>query len=157
MNVDRSSKNPILTPADVKPSREDLSVIGVFNAAVARLADKVILLLRVAEEPISDDPHYSAARISTDDQTIVPVFLRLWPSVVPVLARSSGRITLFNGTSRPRVITRLEGVSGRFRLKTTDIMLREGKDETVLASTGGNLDLDHPVPVGGMLRLIKID
>ncbi len=53
MKVFRSLKNPIIQPTDVKPSREDFEVIGVFNAGVARLADEVILLLRVAERPIN--------------------------------------------------------------------------------------------------------
>jgi len=48
----RSPKNPIIEPKDVKPSRDDLEVIGVFNAAVTRLGGEVILLLRVAERPI---------------------------------------------------------------------------------------------------------
>lgn len=47
----RAPQNPILTPADIRPSRPDFEVIGVFNAAVARHKDDVILLLRVAERP----------------------------------------------------------------------------------------------------------
>ncbi len=52
MGVFRASENPIIRPADVRPSREDFEVIGVFNAGVARYGDEVILLLRVAERPI---------------------------------------------------------------------------------------------------------
>jgi predicted GH43/DUF377 family glycosyl hydrolase len=51
----RSEFNPIITPADVKPSREGFEVIGVFNAGVARFENEVILLLRVAERPTN--PH----------------------------------------------------------------------------------------------------
>jgi predicted GH43/DUF377 family glycosyl hydrolase len=47
----RYEQNPIIQPSDVKPSREDFEVIGVFNAGVAKYNDKVILLLRVAEKP----------------------------------------------------------------------------------------------------------
>ena len=53
MTVSRSPKNPIITPKNVKPSRDDFEVIGTFNAGVTRLKNQVILLLRVAERPIN--------------------------------------------------------------------------------------------------------
>jgi predicted GH43/DUF377 family glycosyl hydrolase len=56
MAVFRSPQNPIIEPKDIKPSRKDFEVIGVFNAGVTRFEDKVILLLRVAERPISAHP-----------------------------------------------------------------------------------------------------
>ncbi|MFC1636483.1 glycoside hydrolase family 130 protein [Planctomycetota bacterium] len=56
MKVFRSPHNPIIPPEDVKPSRDDFEVIGVFNAGVARFEDDVILLLRVAERPIKRNP-----------------------------------------------------------------------------------------------------
>ncbi len=36
----------------VRPSRSDLEVVGVFNPAVTRHDKNVLLLLRVAEEPL---------------------------------------------------------------------------------------------------------
>jgi predicted GH43/DUF377 family glycosyl hydrolase len=48
----RASENPILRPQELRPSRDDFEVIGVFNAGVARYRDEVILLLRVAERPV---------------------------------------------------------------------------------------------------------
>jgi len=56
VSVFRSQDNPIIEPKDVKPSRSDFEVIGVFNAGVARFGDEIILLLRVAERPISIHP-----------------------------------------------------------------------------------------------------
>ena len=56
MEVFRSPDNPIIGPKDVKPSRQDFEVIGVFNAGVARFEHEVVLLLRVAERPISTHP-----------------------------------------------------------------------------------------------------
>jgi len=53
VSVSRSPKNPIIEPKHVKPSNPDFEVIGVFNPGVARFKDEVILLLRVAERPIS--------------------------------------------------------------------------------------------------------
>jgi len=52
----RAPANPILTPQDVAPSRDGFEVIGVFNPAVARHRDEVVLLVRVAERPIQTDP-----------------------------------------------------------------------------------------------------
>lgn len=45
----RSLKNPIITIEDIAPSRSDLKVDGVFNAAATKYNNEVILLLRVAE------------------------------------------------------------------------------------------------------------
>jgi predicted GH43/DUF377 family glycosyl hydrolase len=56
MSVSRSPQNPIITPGDVKPSRDDFEVIGTFNAAATRFDEQVILLLRVAERPVSSHP-----------------------------------------------------------------------------------------------------
>ncbi len=56
MKVFRSPYNPIIEPKDVKPSRDDFEIIGVFNAGVTRFENEVILLLRVAERPISKNP-----------------------------------------------------------------------------------------------------
>ena len=41
----------MLRPGDVPPSQDDLAVIGVFNPGVIALADGVVLLVRVAEQP----------------------------------------------------------------------------------------------------------
>jgi beta-1,2-mannobiose phosphorylase / 1,2-beta-oligomannan phosphorylase len=57
MKVYRYEENPLVTPADVKPHRPDFEVIGAFNAGVAKFNDEIIMLLRVAERPISDDPN----------------------------------------------------------------------------------------------------
>ena len=57
MSIFRSPNNPIIEPKDIKPSRDDFEVIGVFNAGVTRFEDEVILMLRVAEKPISKNPN----------------------------------------------------------------------------------------------------
>jgi len=56
MSVLRSQFNPIIKPGDVKPSRPDFEVVCAFNAGVSRLGNEVILLLRVAERPINNNP-----------------------------------------------------------------------------------------------------
>jgi predicted GH43/DUF377 family glycosyl hydrolase len=57
VRVERFAENPLIAPADVKPSREDFEVIGTFNAGVTRFRGEVLLLVRVAERPLSDDPN----------------------------------------------------------------------------------------------------
>ena len=64
MAVHRASDNPIIRPKDVRPSRDDFEVIGVFNAGVARYGDEVILLLRVAERP----------RAKREDLVLSPIY-----------------------------------------------------------------------------------
>lgn len=56
MKVERFTENPLISPRDVKPSIDGWEVICVFNAGVARYQDEVILLMRVAERPIGQDP-----------------------------------------------------------------------------------------------------
>lgn len=56
MSIFRSPKNPVIEPKDIKPSGGDFEVIGAFNAGVARFRGEVILLVRVAERPISTHP-----------------------------------------------------------------------------------------------------
>ncbi|HWO55063.1 glycoside hydrolase family 130 protein [Paenibacillus sp. FSL M7-1455] len=56
MNIYRYEQNPLITPADVHPHREGFEVIGTFNAGVAEYNGETILLLRVAERPVSPDP-----------------------------------------------------------------------------------------------------
>ena len=47
----RFPENPLISPADVKPSRKDYEVIGSFNAGAVMYNDQTILLLRIAERP----------------------------------------------------------------------------------------------------------
>lgn len=56
MKIFRSEKNPIIKPEDVKPSRPDFKVVGVFNSGVTRFGGKILLLMRVAETPINNNP-----------------------------------------------------------------------------------------------------
>lgn len=60
----RHEQNPIIRLEDVKPSADGMEIIGVFNAGAAVYHNEIILLLRVAEKPVS----HSA------DQVCVPYF-----------------------------------------------------------------------------------
>jgi predicted GH43/DUF377 family glycosyl hydrolase len=46
----------ILRPSDLQPSRADFKICGTFNPGVAQYQDKIILLVRVTEAPITDLP-----------------------------------------------------------------------------------------------------
>lgn len=63
MKVYRYEENPLITPADVKPYHEGYEVIGTFNAGIAKYGDEVLMLLRVAERPIGDDPNIVKAPV----------------------------------------------------------------------------------------------
>lgn len=51
--IKRHPDNPIITPKDIQPYHDNFEVIGVFNAGVAEYQGETLLLLRVAERPIS--------------------------------------------------------------------------------------------------------
>lgn len=55
MKIYRYENNPIITPHDVKPYNEGFEVIGAFNGGVTKYNNEIIMLLRVAERPISND------------------------------------------------------------------------------------------------------
>jgi len=73
MTMLRSDLNPIITPQNVSASRQGWEVVGVFNAGVIKYQDEVILLLRVAERPVNDNPDRYATPLydATSDQMIV--------------------------------------------------------------------------------------
>ncbi|MCC6485215.1 MAG: glycoside hydrolase family 130 protein [Armatimonadetes bacterium] len=56
MKIDRYPENPLITPGDVPPSRDDFQVLGAFNAGVTRYNGETLMLMRVAEQPVCDDP-----------------------------------------------------------------------------------------------------
>lgn len=57
MTIRRFKKNPVITPRDVTPYHDGFEVIGAFNAGVAYHEGETLLLMRVAERPIADDPN----------------------------------------------------------------------------------------------------
>ena len=76
----RLAENPLITPADVKPSLPALEVVSVFNAAAARVGDEIILLMRVAERPRTDiEPPAGAMTVDLDGPE--PVLRRLPPGL----------------------------------------------------------------------------
>lgn len=80
MNVYRYEENPLVTPSHVKPHREDFEVIGAFNAGIAQYKDEVIMPLRVAERPLSDDATIVKAPIFNTEK----MNLKSWSSIHPM-------------------------------------------------------------------------
>ncbi|HVU14759.1 MAG TPA: glycoside hydrolase family 130 protein [Phototrophicaceae bacterium] len=52
----RHPNNPLISPRDLQPSRPDFEIIGAFNAGATVYNGETLLLVRVAERPISASP-----------------------------------------------------------------------------------------------------
>lgn len=63
MLVERFKENPLISPADVPPSRDDYEVVGAFNPGAVVFGDEILLLLRVAERP----------KDKADDEQVAPI------------------------------------------------------------------------------------
>jgi predicted GH43/DUF377 family glycosyl hydrolase len=59
MALKRLYERLLLRPADVKPTRDDFEVVGVFNPGAVRVDGEVVLLVRVAERPRERRPGYT--------------------------------------------------------------------------------------------------
>ncbi|MFC4182503.1 BtaManbiosPhlase [Saccharococcus thermophilus] len=74
MHVYRYEENPLITPEDVPPYHEGFEVIGTFNAGVTKFRDEIILLLRVAERPVSHDENIVQAPVFNPDTGLVEIY-----------------------------------------------------------------------------------
>lgn len=90
----RAPENPILTPGMLRPSRDDLEVVGVFNPGVIRHGQEVLLLLRVAEAPL----RRSASEVAAPafDASTGRLEVRRWPADTPGLDVSDPRTVLLD-------------------------------------------------------------
>jgi len=82
MALKRLNANPLLTPADVKATREDLRVLCAMNPAAVRFGDEILLLVRVGEAAAdspdaiavlyfdADDGEVKVRRIRRDDPAL---------------------------------------------------------------------------------------
>jgi beta-1,2-mannobiose phosphorylase / 1,2-beta-oligomannan phosphorylase len=59
MPLERLFEKLLLRPSDLKPSRDDFEVVGVFNPGAVRVGGEVVLLVRVAESPREARPGYT--------------------------------------------------------------------------------------------------
>jgi predicted GH43/DUF377 family glycosyl hydrolase len=95
MKAFRSPQNPIIAPVDVKPSREDFEIIGVLNAGVTKLDDEVILLVRVAERPIINNPDIALTAVYDVEKQQVEI--REFPRSDPDTDFSDPRLIINKG------------------------------------------------------------
>ena len=93
----RSPDNPIIRPEDVVPSIPGFEVVGVFNAAVTKLKDEIILLLRVAERPVNSDSNI----------TLTPIYDTANDKIILKEFKSNDHLLDF---SDPRFVTAPEGI-----------------------------------------------
>lgn len=54
LSIRRFYQNPLLTPADIQPSRPEFEVTCVLNPGAFRFGNRIGLLLRVAERPVPE-------------------------------------------------------------------------------------------------------
>ncbi|MFC1693350.1 alpha-galactosidase [Candidatus Latescibacterota bacterium] len=104
-------------------------------------------------DPLSNDFHYSVARVSSPGYSFIPAFLKHWPSVISVNPQDSENIYLYNGTANPLILTRIEGARGTYRLTTMNIFLKSSGKAVTVKEENGSLSLDHPVDIGGIVVL----
>jgi predicted GH43/DUF377 family glycosyl hydrolase len=73
MKVYRYEENPLVTPADVIPLHDGFEVIGTFNAGVTQYNGETLLLLRVAERPVSLDPNIVLAPLYNSQTNVLEI------------------------------------------------------------------------------------
>lgn len=101
--VRRQAANPILTPSDVKPTRDDFEVVCVFNCGALRRGGTTYLMLRVDERPLPREGFASTA-VSHGGE----VEIRRFPRDTPGLDLSDRRlITLPDGRMLISVLSHL--------------------------------------------------
>jgi predicted GH43/DUF377 family glycosyl hydrolase len=70
--MERLDCNPLLTPDDCKPTREDLVVLCTLNPAAVKIGGETILLVRVGEQPLPEDDYVTYMRYDRDqDRTVL--------------------------------------------------------------------------------------
>ena len=92
--ANRFNENPILAPADIRPSHEGLKVECLLNPGVFRFRGKIWLLLRVAERPVQKDGVITLP-ILRDGEVEILEFDKSEPDLV----FSDPRIIIYKGTT----------------------------------------------------------
>jgi predicted GH43/DUF377 family glycosyl hydrolase len=54
MTVQVANDTVLLRPGDIEPLEPNFQVVGTFNPGAVRFGDEIILLVRVAESPITN-------------------------------------------------------------------------------------------------------
>ena len=131
MNIFRSEKNPIIMPEDVIPSRPGFKVVCVFNCGVARFNGETLLLMRIAETPVNNNPQKELAPM-LDEKTcklVVKEFNRADSSIDfsdPRVIRTSAMFYL-TSISHFRIARSKNGID--FEVEKKPAMFPENKYE----------------------------
>lgn len=72
----RWSNNPLLTPASLSPTRDDLEVLCTLNPAAVRFGDEILLMVRVGERAREQSPAFITS-VQMDPATGEPKILRI--------------------------------------------------------------------------------
>ena len=67
MALKRLQSNPLLTPDDLAPTREDLEVMCTLNPAAVRFGDEILLLVRVGERPVPQAGYVSCLYFDAEE------------------------------------------------------------------------------------------
>jgi len=117
MKLKRLDANPLLTPDDLAPTRDDLEVYCTLNPGAVRFGEEILLLVRVGERAPPDNKavsslHYNAEsdelevrRYSRDDPRLDSRDSRAW--------YYDGRLVL-SSMSHLRIARSVDGVNFRF-------------------------------------------
>ena len=96
MPIVRFPENPLIRPADVKPSRDDFEVVCAFNAGCVCVGDEIVLMLRVAERPRCGTDELVALVLDPDEPSRGVRVLRFKKSV-PDCQEIDSRVFRYKG------------------------------------------------------------
>ncbi len=88
MTLERLNANPLLTPADLAPTLDELEVLCTLNPAAVRFGDEILLLVRVGER--APDTNGAVASLYYDPES-VDLKVRYIPRDDPCLEITDGR------------------------------------------------------------------
>jgi predicted GH43/DUF377 family glycosyl hydrolase len=100
--IERLAANPLIRPQDVPPSRPGMEVLCAFNAGAIRVDGEFILLLRVAERPLSGTMPDDAVVLDLAPRQPTTVPATAVPSAPGFVAFSVLDLT----TTTPSIVTR---------------------------------------------------
>jgi len=132
MSIVRCADNPLIRPADVKPSREGYEVVGVMNAGATCVGDETLLLLRVAECPTHEPDEVVAPFLHPEDLSKGIKLLRVKKDD-PDLERTDRRVFRYKGRLYLTSISHLRLARSKdgLHFQTDDVqaMVPERRDE----------------------------
>lgn len=115
MKIYRYEENPLVTPLDVTPLHENHEVIGAFNAGITEYNGETLMLMRVAERPISPNP----------EEILVPFFDVESNSLQLISLRKDDPTYDF---SDPRVVINCETGAYQYLTSLSYIRIARSKD-----------------------------